>query len=495
MPKIPIYSFQKSLTSEGPNTTQSMEVAGQQGRNMQGFGDVLSKVADRAREVSDINQKVYALKEMDKKSTDLELELANDQDITPEREKYYLDEMAKVKKNLLSYISDPKSRAAADLDFSRVENNLRVKIAGQRYKQIGERAKAEVRSLEEQILQKEAQGLDATDLVNVLEQSKAAYDSKGIYNAEQAQIRDEKWTKERTKNILDSQQALAISGGSKEEADAFIASLKTMEINGKPLSADMQADYAKSTLEALGNMQKRIDAEAKENNRVNRLRVVGALADGSETLESLKNSDVVQRDPELAAVVQNVSRFPSGKYPVTNLDQKAFYDVAQQIVSLNDNDKLNQFFVSSLKQTTPGVTSGTKLGILVALAAAQGKANNPKTAEDVQAGEWTRAIKTTLSAVAQLYPTQIGSISADFLQRVVLKGIQKPEEIYAEAMAVGVDKARDANPSIRHLPAVPNKIVTEDSVDEIYGGENQLQGDEYDGDSDSQSYDQSSSAE
>ena len=307
-------------------------------------------------EINDLNQKAYALKEHDKEMTQIELDVANNNNITPDDQATYLKRAQDARTKSINLLANPKSKVLADLDFSQKENNLQVKLMGEMYKQAGFRARAEVQDLETQIIEKEGQNLDASDLESARDNLLSAYDAHGVYNPEQAQERDAKFDVRRTKNRLDAMQAQAVSGGDKDAADAFIASLGDLRIAGRPLSADMKADYAKSTLDAVGNIQKRAEAEAKINFSKGALEIGDAFLSGNLDKAIVQSGAISGKiDPELANLVDAALYNPDKWEQVEGKDSLApsgggqFYKESLEALDKADKGQINDIVKKAFK--------------------------------------------------------------------------------------------------------------------------------------------------
>lgn len=485
--KIPQYQMSGSPTSEAPNVRIDAESTGQAGRNMQTMGNAVADVAFKVKQAYDDERALKAQETMSQGIVAIKTKMASDPNLMQNRETYFA-EIAKVRDGALKGVGNPRHATALSSKFETDIENFDYDFTSMARPQQIKRAKAQFVVTNEALNNEWLIANDARKIQiwNEKQAGIRGLGEKGYMDPEEVELAIIAERDALTQREIDDKQNKAVLGG-RLAVDQFIAGLDDETILGKKLDAKTINHYTKSSLEMLGNMTKRADAEAKEVNRVTRISYLEDLASGKVDFNPQAMTDLSASDPELAAAVQSVSKYPVGQYAYSSesnaLEQKAYFDVAKQMFDKKDNEQLNKFLISSLKQNTPGVGPGVKLGILLTIARQQGMANNPKTDKDMQARTWTSSVKSAMQYLIKSNASLAPSMGNDLLERIFLKKLTTPEQIRKEAAAVTVENTRAAYPEINHLPAVPNMILDSDGeLDTIYEGENQLQGDEYVGD-------------
>jgi hypothetical protein len=220
------------------------------------------------------------------------------------------------------------------------------------------------------------------------------------------------------------------------------------------------------------------------------------LANNTITWEQVnKNFDTINaKNPMLGQAIKKISMFPDDViYKGTTLDNMIFADATLGQFQIKDNQNLHNYILKTIGSGGSAIANKERLAIMLSIAKSVGLANNPNQQGSQKAQEENNIMQRVLYSVAGAVPSFIApAVIVDLLTRKQRKNL-KPEQLEQESKNVIRDNTANYFPETRSLNAVPNKIVYgDDSVEEVYNGPNELQGEEYNANPRSETYRESS---
>jgi hypothetical protein len=490
--QIPVHDSEQQLTTKAPQTEVNASLFGQKGRNMQEIGKGFADMGEHIQKVDDLNRKAYATTEYTKQKTALDLEYDSKPNLSEADVLEHNKKAAEIANKLRPTMGSQSDQAEFGLATTRDIQSSKIQFTTKMLKQKADSTKASIDETHAMILEQEAQGRDQTDARVALDELKKKADQAGIYSKEEIYKRDKAQAKAGIENTLDNEMANVVSSGDKSQVDKWLADLPGREIAGKKLDPETKLKYATLANTALGNMQKRQDAEAKDNILNGRVGTMVDLTSGNTKWDQVDMAAISEKDPVFAAALSKTREFMDVAYdpklPVNqqklsrspllsdeqNKQAKIYAKTITDTFMHNDNEKLSDFIATELEKKGDGLTSGVKLAAFANLTYLKSKANAPKTPEDAKAKDRYHSIEEAVSFLKSANRFLSSNAIADFIVRNFHSGASSKEDVLKEAK----DSLRNAiipkHESLAGIPFTPNKIVDgQRAVEHIHSGTNE----------------------
>ena len=300
---------------------------------------------------------------------------------------------------------------------------------------------------------------------------------KGVWDIDRASKEEKDATKTIMRNNIYSDNSVS------EPESLLLASLKDKN-KFTYLSPDDRLSFIKELqIRILRNNQSALRAsiQAQLEGRINTLK---GLADGTIDYNNpALVTAISEKDPTMGDILINLKNMKGEYFPIgasQNERTKAmfFAESSRQLFKTMNTEQINNWLSKSAKDLKTTQNDVIRLNILAQLAAERGAALNPNFQNQEVVNDHFQ-MRDALDYFQFAIPFWSPVATERFLIRkygVNLKG----ESIKKEVPRIIKQITNEVYPETQQLPGVPNKIMNSNgTIDSIYNGPNELDGEEY----------------
>lgn len=501
--KVPTYEEQVNLDTPVSESGRSPRVVpdafgGNVGRAVENAGQVAQKVTEHAYKMYQDKQleQVYDL--ATKYSTDLQNKLLNSNTKTI---KDSTGASVEIPDGILNRKLSQAQGSTVDFDNHAISNQskyLNLVKTAEAQKYLKRMMDSDYQSLRNQVIRHEAtehnnsiKNTFSSSLTNQAAQASLATDTDSLKTAigkikatnshfSLALGDDEETTIKRENDILqkavnNSVLATLRNTGSAAQAAALLDSVK--ENIPEEVYQNSRTKIETGAGE-IAKLQRRIAAEGKIANRYVALdNILSGKLDWTNIDDEIKKAG--SKDPDLAEALQKVVTY-SGDVPI-DTKNVPFAEAVKKMLTLDDKQQVSDYLINVLKEAPNGSVSRDRLAILVNLAKKQAEG-----VDDPVVKSENNNLKNILNYISYSVPAL-----APFTIMRLLKEVQgatpNKDKLKEKADKLITEEAKAKHSEITHLDGVPNMLYSDDGIDNIYNGPNQLQGEGYNGEQDRES--------
>ena len=489
--KIPRIEAQAvKLSTDSSNNRIARDEFTNQGQNISTIGRALQDAGAQIEKVGSLNEKLAADNHLSKRLADIQTQAAQDPDVSPTRQTYYEQEIARAKREAADKISIPLNRNVFSQESEMPAYMAGLKVKDYMRRRTVDNTRAEFVQYSEQAKQQFIQTGDPREremIVSMRDARMKELVDSGVMSAEGAAEtkvqQDRIWREAQVRYEMEQDPAYAIAELQKGKSGVYANIPDEQRAGYMKEAQQLERRYAAQQEKqlAVARNAKEVELVDKEfNKQLSTGEVIDAMKDGmisrafgQSMIRKLTSPQAVKAVTDMPTYLELVDKvLDEGRVP--SEVRKDLLD-AQASGKLSDND-FRQLYAYRMGQPA-------SLAEDYAYEQAQKKskeemqvAGDKAKIAKAQQTPTMRAISVAVKVLTAPVGPMAGELVMRFLNRVSPES--SVQEVQSAAKEIVKEHARDLAPAVSILDDVPHGTISANGrVNPIYSGDTELKGD------------------